>query len=302
MADRPLVATDRVNSALLADARRSTWVTATLRAFRKNPNLAIGFGVLVFASTVAIFAPLIDRPGPFELAPFDRLLGPSGEHWFGTDDVGRDVYARTVHGARISLLVAFSFVFSVTIVGMVIGVVAGYNRRADGIIMRFMDGLMAIPGLLLAMALLAMLGPSIRNVIIAIAVGSTPNMVRVVRSSVLSLRDQPFVEAARAVGDPPWRILMFHVAPNTLAPVTVQATFLFAAAILTEAGLSFIGAGIPPFIPSWGNIISDGRNFLQIAFWIVFFPGTFLALTVLAVNLVGDGIRDAVDPKLRRSV
>ena len=158
-------------------------------------------------------------------------------------------------------------------------------------------------GLLLAMALLAMLGPSIRNVIIAIAVGSMPNMARVVRSSVLSLRDQAFVEAARAVGSPTWRILLVHVTPNTLAPVTVQATFLIAAAILTEAGLSFIGAGIagiPPFIPSWGNIISDGRNFLQIAFWIVVFPGTFLALTVLAVNLVGDGLRDAADPKLRR--
>ena len=197
---------------------------------------------------------------------------------------------------------AFSVVFAVTVAGMVIGMVAGYNRRADAVIMRVMDGLMAIPGLLLAMALLAMLGPSIRNVIIAIAVGSTPNMVRVVRSSVLSLRDQPFVESARAVGDPPWRILLIHVAPNTLAPVTVQATFLFAAAILTEAGLSFIGAGIPPFIPSWGNIISDGRNFLQIAFWIVFFPGTFLAITVLAVNLVGDGIRDAMDSKLRRTL
>jgi peptide/nickel transport system permease protein len=150
------------------------------------------------------------------------------------------------------------------------------------------------------MALLAMLGPSIRNVIIAISVASVPNMVRVVRSSVLSLRDQPFVDAARAIGARPSRILLRHISPNTVAPVTVQATFLFAAAILTEAGLSFIGAGIPPFIPSWGNIISDGRNFLQVAFWIVFFPGVFLALTVLAVNLLGDGIRDLIDPKLRR--
>ena len=256
--------------------------------------------ILILASTVAIFAPLIDRVGPFELAPFDRLNGPSAEHWFGTDDVGRDVYARTLHGTRISLLVAFSVVTSVTIAGMFFGVVSGYNRRLDGIIMRFMDGLMAMPGLLLAMAMLAMLGPSIRNVIIAISVASVPNMVRVVRSSVLSLRDQPFVDAARAIGARPSRILVRHVSPNTVAPVTVQATFLFAAAILTEAGLSFIGAGIPPFIPSWGNIISDGRNFLQVAFWIVFFPGVFLALTVLAINLVGDGIRDVVDPKLRR--
>lgn len=300
MADQRLVSADRTDGVLLADVRRTARGTAVIRAFRKNPNLAIGLGMLVFASTIAIFAPLIDRVGPFELAPFDRLNGPSADHWFGTDDVGRDVYARTLHGTRISLLVAFSVVSSVTFAGMVIGLVAGYNRRADGVIMRFMDGIMAIPGLLLAMALLAMLGPSIRNVIIAIAVGSTPNMARVVRSSVLSLRDQAFVEAARAVGSPTRRILLVHVTPNTLAPVTVQATFLIAAAILTEAGLSFIGAGIPPFIPSWGNIISDGRNFLQIAFWIVVFPGTFLALTVLAVNLVGDGLRDAADPKLRR--
>ncbi|MDP2950343.1 MAG: ABC transporter permease [Chloroflexota bacterium] len=176
----------------------------------------------------------------------------------------------------------------------------GYSRAVDNVLMRFMDGLMAFPTLVLALALIALLGSSIQNVIIAITVVDSPRAVRVVRSCVLSLREQTFVEAARAVGVPTWRILFVHIAPNTLAPVMVQASFIFAGAIMTEAALSFLGAGSPPHIPSWGNLISQGRGYLQVAFWMIFFPGLFLALTVLAVNLVGDGLRDALDPKLRR--
>lgn len=275
-------------------------VADALSVLRRNPNLAFGLIILVAAGAIAIFAPLIDRLDPLKLSPLDRLLAPSGQHWFGTDEVGRDVYSRTIHGARLSLSVAFSVVVVDSICGFALGLIAGYSRRIDNILMRFMDGLMAIPSLLLALALIALLGSSVQNIIIALSVVGIPRMVRVVRSSVLSLREQTFVEAARALGTPSWRILTVHIAPNNLAPVTVQSSFVFASAILTEASLSFIGAGTQPYIPSWGNIISQGRNYLQIAYWIIVFPGVFLALTVLAANLVGDGIRDVVDPKLRR--
>ena len=184
--------------------------------------------------------------------------------------------------------------------GMLIGLVSGYDRRADMIIQRFMDAIMSFPTLLLALALIAMLGSSVTNVIIVITVVDTPRMVRIVRSQVLSLREYQFVEAARAIGAPTWRVLLQHIAPNTFAPVIVQATFVFASAVLVEAGLSFLGLGIPPDQPSWGNILALGRTFLQTAVWVAFFPGLILTITVLAINLVGDGLRDALDPKLAR--
>ncbi len=186
----------------------------------------MGFLVMVIAATIAIFAPLIERYDPIELSPFERLSPPSAKHWFGTDATGRDIYSRTVHGARLSLSVAFSVVVLVSIAGTALGLLSGYSRRVDMVLMRFMDGLMAFPTLMLALALIALLGPSIQNVIIAISVVDTPRMVRIVRSAVLSLREQPFVEAARAIGVPTWRILFVHIAPNTIAPVTVQATFI----------------------------------------------------------------------------
>ena len=270
-----------------------------LRVLGRNPNMSIGLLILGIAGFMAVFAPLIDRYDPLRLAVEDRMTAPSARHWFGTDDVGRDLYSRTVHGARLSLLVGASVVVSVAIAGEILGLVAGYDRRADAILMRIVDGVMAFPGLLLALALIAMLGSSIQNVIIAISVTAVPSMTRVVRSSVLSVRERPFVDAARAAGVPTWRILLFHIAPNTLGPVTIQATFLFAMAMLTEAGLSFIGAGVPEYVPSWGNIVSLGRNYLYSAPWIVVIPGVFLTLAVLAANLVGDGMRDILDPRLR---
>jgi peptide/nickel transport system permease protein len=203
-------------------------------------------------------------------------------------------------GGRISLLVGFAVGLVVAAAGLLIGLIAGYYRTMDNIIMRFLDGLMAFPSLLLALALIAILGSSVQNVIIAICVVETPRMVRVVRGAVLVLRETTFVEAARAFGAPLWRILLLHVAPNTLAPAIVQATFIFALAIIVEANLSFLGAGVPPRIPTWGNIMGQGRTYLQMAMWVTFFPGLFLSLTVLAINLVGDGLRDALDPKLAR--
>ncbi len=272
---------------------------SSARVVTYNPNLSIGLLILGFAGVVAILAPFIDRFDPLRLAVEQRLTAPGWEHWFGTDSFGRDLYSRTVHGARLSLLIGASVVAAVTISGELLGLIAGYDRRMDSVIMRIVDGVMAFPGLLLALALIAMLGSSVQNVIIAISVSAAPSITRVVRSTVLSLRERPFVESARAIGAPTWRILFVHIAPNTLGPVTIQATFLFAVAMLTEAGLSFIGAGVPDYVPSWGNIISVGRNHLYTAPWIVVIPGVFLTLTVLAANLTGDGLRDMLDPRLR---
>ena len=205
-----------------------------------------------------------------------------------------------MYGGRISIVVGGAVGGISTILGLAIGLVAGYYRKVDAVIMRFMDGLMAFPSLILALALIAVLGASVQNVIIVITTVSVPLVARVVRASVLSLREQQFIDAAKALGVPDWRILMLHIAPNTLAVLMVQGTFVFALAVIAEANLSFLGAGVPPTTPSWGNIMGQGRTYLPLAFWITFFPGVFLSLTVLAINLLGDGLRDALDPKLRR--
>ena len=282
---------------------RSRWeerFVGARRALAKNPNMSTGFVILMVMSFFTVFAGTLDRYDPMKLTPLDRLQAPSSEHWFGTDNTGRDVYSRTLHGGRVSLRVGFTVAVLTVAAGMVIGLVSGYDRRADMVIQRFMDALMSFPTLLLALALIAMLGSSINNVIIAITIVDTPRMVRIVRAQVLSLREYQFVEAARAIGAPTWRVLLQHIAPNTFAPVIVQATFIFASAILVEAGLSFLGLGIPPDQASWGNILALGRTFLQTAVWVAFFPGLILTITVLAINLVGDGLRDALDPKLAR--
>lgn len=248
---------------------------------------------------MAVFAPLISRYDPVALKAIDRLKPPSAAHWFGTDHVGRDVYARTVYGGRISLAVGSAVAIITALAGVAIGIFAGYYRRVDNIVMRVMDAFMAFPALILAMALIALLGSTVQNVIIAVSVVETPRMVRVVRGVVLSLREREFVGAARAIGAGPLRIMRVHILPNTMAPVIIQATFVFAGAILTEASLSFLGAGSPPYIPSWGNIMGQGRTYLQMAVWVTFFPGLVLMLTVLAINFVGDGLRDRLDPRLR---
>lgn len=282
---------------------RSRWATgvrSAQRALLKNPNMLVGFVILAVISFFTIFAGYVDRYDPLKLDPLIRLDSPSTEHFFGTDNTGRDVYSRTIHGGRVSLLVGFTVALLTVCAGMVIGLISGYDRRADIVIQRFMDAIMSFPTLLLALALIAMLGSSITNVIIVITVVDTPRMVRIVRAQVLALREFQFVEAARALGAPTWRVLLLHVAPNTFAPVMVQATYVFATAILVEAGLSFLGLGIPPDLPSWGNGIALGRTYLQTAVWVSFFPGLVLTITVLAINLVGDGLRDALDPKLAR--
>jgi peptide/nickel transport system permease protein len=282
-------------------AEEGFWRRADLGGFvRRNPTVVIGSILLVAIIGVAVFAPVIAPGDPQSLNPIKRLRPPSAEFWFGTDMYGRDVFTRTIHGSRISLIVG-TLVAVISIgFGLVIGLVTGYVRAIDGPVMRVMDGLMAIPDILLAIAMMALFRASVSNVVIAVTVPQVPRVVRLVRAVVLSIRERPFIEAAQSIGTRFRRILTKHLLPNTVAPLIVQATYTGAAAVLTEAGLSFLGAGTPPNIPSWGNMMAEGRSFFQIAFWIIFFPGMFLAVTVLAVNLLGDGLRDALDPRLRR--
>lgn len=269
------------------------------RALLGNPNMLAGLIILLTVTAMAVFAPQIAAKDPLALDPFGRLQPPSAANFFGTDQFGRDVFARAIYGSRLSLIVGASVALISMTFGAVIGVISGYYRRVDDVVMRFMDGLMAFPSFLLAIALVATLGASLQNVIIAIAVVDTPGIVRIVRSSVLSLRERQFVEGAIAVGATPRRILAFHVFPNLVAPLLVQGTFIFAVAILVEAGLSFLGAGVPPYIPSWGNMMGEAKIYAQLAVWTLFFPGLFITVTVLGVNFIGDGLRDTLDPRLK---
>jgi peptide/nickel transport system permease protein len=265
----------------------------------RNPTIVVGASILALLVLMALLAPwLAEDPLGFE--PTNRLKRPSAEFWFGTDQFGRDVYSRVVYGTRISLIVGASVAILATFIGLVLGIVCGYYKRADAIVMRVMDGLMAIPSILLAIALITLMKASLAIVIFAITIPEIPRVVRLVRSVVLTVRAQPYIEAAIGSGTRNLVIMVRHILPNTVAPLIVQATYVCASAILTEAGLSFLGAGTPPEIPSWGNVISLGRTFFQIAPWIIFFPGFLLAITVLAINLVGDGLRDSLDPRISR--
>jgi peptide/nickel transport system permease protein len=264
--------------------------------------MALGGGLLLLMTLLALLAPWLAPQDPGQMTPSMRGRPPSALHWFGTDMLGRDVLSRVLYGAQVSLLVGFSCALIATLAGVLLGVVAGYVRWADFVIMRVTDGLMSIPPILLAIALTAISRPSVTNVIVAISIAEMPRMSRLVRGVVLSLREQPFVQSAIASGTRTHWIILRHVLPNTLAPITVQATYICAAAMITEAILSFIGAGAPPTVPSWGNIISEGRAVWQLRPWLVFVPAVFLSMTVLAVNLLGDGLRDALDPRLAKRV
>src|SRR5215510_11997066 len=265
-------------------------------ALRRHPTAIVGGIVLAAMILIAALAPWLATVDPQAVAPVNRLKQPSQQFWFGTDMLGRDVYSRVVYGARVSLEVGLAAAFLSTPIGLI----TGYLRWLDAVMMRVMDGLMSIPPVLLAIALMALTRASVENVIAAITLAEVPRVVRLVRSLVLSLREQPFVEAAVAAGTSLPGILWRHILPNTMAPLLVQGTYICASAMITEAILSFIGAGTPPNIPSWGNIMAEARSLFQIAGYLIFFPGVCLSVTVLAVNLLGDGMRDALDPRLAR--
>jgi peptide/nickel transport system permease protein len=267
---------------------------------RRHPTIAGGGALLLLMALMAVFAPYLGTVDPTALAPARRTRPPSAEFWFGTDMLGRDIYSRVVYGARVSLTVGLSVATLASVVGLAIGLFSGFVRWADAILQRVMDGLMSIPPILLAVALMALTRGSVGSVITAITIPEIPRVARLVRSVVLSLREQPYVDAAVVAGTRTPRIILRHILPNTLAPMTVQATYICASAMIIEAILSFIGAGTPPTIPSWGNIMAEGRALWQVKPFIVFFPAVFLSATVLAVNLVGDGLRDALDPRLAK--
>ncbi|MEP3331485.1 ABC transporter permease [Sedimentitalea sp.] len=290
----------RVMPAILSAPKRNSGM---IRSLRRHPTMWLGGALLVLIVLVAVFAPLIATTDPAALNPALRVRAPSAEAFFGTDMLGRDIFSRSVYGARVSLIVGLGVAVLASAVGMMIGLIAGFTRWADGVIMRVMDGMMSIPAILLAIALMTLMrGGSVFNVILAITLAEIPRVARLTRSAVLSVRELAYVEAAVACGTSKFGIIRQHILPNTIAPITVQATYICASAMITEAILSFIGAGLPTSIPSWGNIMAEGRALWQVKPNIVFFPAIFLSLTVLAVNLLGDGLRDAVDPRLAKRI
>ena len=272
-----------------------------LQLVLRNKNVSYGLVFLVTIVLVATFGPFFTND-PVSLSPMTRLKPPGEFGLFGTDMLGRDVFSRVVNGGRISLTVGLAVAVFAIVIGTILGLVAGYIRALDSVIMRIMDGLMAIPAILLAIAMISLSGATLGTVIAAIVIPEIPRVVRLVRSVVLTVREEPYVEAAISVGTPVYLIMHRHILPNTIAALIVQATYICGSAMLTEAILGFLGAGIPPEIPSWGNIMSEGRTFFQLTPWIIFFPGLALAVTVLSVNIVGDGLRDTLDPRIARNL
>jgi peptide/nickel transport system permease protein len=269
-------------------------------ALRRNPTMLFGLSVLLVMAVAAFGAPYFGLAEPLRQNPIDRLQGPSERYWFGTDMFGRDLFSRVLYGGQISLVVGVSVAALATVAGLAIGLVSGFFRTVDAIVMRVMDALMSIPAILLAIALVALWGSSVPNVILALTIPEIPRVTRLVRSVVLMLRDQLYVQAAIAAGTSTPRILVRHIMPNTIPPLIVQATYICAQAVIFEAYLSFVGAGTPPEIPSWGNIMAEGRMYFQSHFAIILFPGIFLAIAVFAINTFGDGLRDSLDPRMAR--
>jgi peptide/nickel transport system permease protein len=293
--------TDAVALPIVRAPSRSPTAILVGKLFRRKLVLA-GAAILVIVTLLALFAPWITPYGPMAMKISDRMQSPGLAHWFGTDELGRDVFSRVVFGARYSLLIGASVVLISVTGGVLLGLTAGFFRRLDGPIMRVVDAMMSFPDILLAIALVAVLGASITNVILALAIVYTPRVARVVRASTLVVRELLFIEAARALGVSTWRILFIHILNNIASPILVQATFIFAYAVLAEAGLSFLGVGVPPELPTWGTMIASGQQFAHQAIWLVVFPGVAIVLSALSLQMVGDGFRDLLDPKLRKAI
>ncbi len=289
---------------------------STTRRLLRSPSVVMGGAILLVMLAVALLAPLLGTINPARIDPTSRNKHPGTEiqmraedgtrvqrtAWMGTDSLGRDVHSRVIYGTRVSLAVGVAATVVSVSIGLAIGLIAGYVRWLDAVAMRFMDGMMAIPGILLAIALVSLWGAGLVTVILAVAVPEIPRVVRLVRSLVLTIREEPYVEAAVAMGTPLPLVLVRHVMPNTVAPLIVQATFICANAILVEALLSFLGIGIPPEVPTWGNIMAEGRALFRVFPHNIFFPGIFLSLTVLAINVIGDGLRDTLDPRMSKRI
>jgi len=270
------------------------------KMFLQRKATLIGLILVLIILVAALGAGLFTQYTPDEMNVDYRLLGPSAFHLMGTDEFGRDLFSRVLYGARNSLFVAFFIVVVAVGLGLVFGLLAGYYPRVDSIIMRVMDGLMAFPGIVLAIAMMGAMGPSMVNVIVALGIVYTPRVARVVRSFILTVRESQYIEAARSIGAMDLRILLRHILPNCISPIVVQASFIFSYAILGEAALSFLGVGVPATLPSWGNILSEGRVYMQIAPWLTVFPGLSIMITVLGLNMMGDGLRDYLDPRLQK--
>lgn len=279
---------------------RSLWADAFVR-LRHNRGAIVGLVVVIVLVLAALAAPWITRFDPVGLAPRDRLISPNAIHWFGTDNFGRDVFTRVVYGGRTSLQVGFVAVAIAMAIGVTSGLLAGYfSGWVDTIIMRLVDVMLAFPGILLALAIISILGPSLVNAMIAVGISAAPTYARVVRGSVLQTKGLDYISAAQQSGARAWRIIGLHVLPNVLGPIVVIATLGIANAIIAGAALSFLGLGATPPTPEWGLLLSDGRNYLRHAWWISTFPGLAIMVTVLAMNLLGDGLRDAIDPRMGR--
>jgi peptide/nickel transport system permease protein len=275
-------------------ARPAWW-----RRLLRHPGVLAGAGLLLVFVLAALLADVVSTHNPTRLEPSSRLLPPGPGHVLGTDEFGRDVYSLVVHGSRVSLLVGVTTMLLTTLGGVLVGLLAGFNRRLDTLIMRVMDGMMAFPAILLAIALMAARGPGVWNVIVALSVVYMPRTAILIRSTVLGIRDLDYVQAARALGRRDLAVAFRHILPNCVGPMLVQGSFIFAYAILAEAILGFLGVGVPPYVPSWGNVIASGKNVIREAFWVSLCPGVALTLAGLSLNLLGDGLRDVLDPRLR---
>ncbi|WP_048645431.1 ABC transporter permease [Nitratireductor soli] len=273
-----------------------------LMRLMSRPTALAGLVVLVVVTLAALLAPWLSTHAPGQLSIVNRLTPPGSAYLMGTDDLGRDIFSRVLHSGRTSLMVGFLVVGVASVIGIFLGLIAGFFRKADAPVSRLIDAMMAFPDILLAIALVAALGASATNVILALGIVYAPRLARVVRASTLVIRELPYVEAARALGVPTPVILVRHVLRNVTSPLLVQATFIFAQAILAEAGLSFLGVGISPDIPTWGTMISTGRQFMSTAGWMMLFPGLAIVVTVLALQLLGDGLRDLLDPRLAKDI
>jgi peptide/nickel transport system permease protein len=290
---------EAAGAAALAPAAAAGGRARWLRRLRRNRNVAIGAAIFALLLAAAVSADWVATHDPTRLDPVNRLKPPSARNYLGTDEFGRDVFSLVVHGSRVSLVVGGVTMLLTSLGGIALGLVAGYYRRLDTVVMRVTDGLMAFPAVLLAIAFMAARGPGVGNVILALSLVYMPRTALLVRSTVLSLRELDYVQAARALGCRDLGVAVRHILPNCMAPLLVQGTFIFAYAVLAEAILGFLGVGVPPYVPSWGNVIASGKNVIREAFWVSLFPGIALTVAGLSLNLLGDGLRDTLDPRLR---